>query len=108
MLGLRTGLAILTYVPKERRWGVGSRLPAALASLQHSGSDGPLFVVDDGSTDPAHLDYLSTLSDPFAWCGVRSMEGFRREKHVSPRLGGNCGGIGFIAEDDIAFFLRLA
>jgi hypothetical protein len=104
---LRTGLAILTYVPTEAPSDVRKRLPAALTSLHHSGYEGPLFVVDDGSTDPAHLGFLSTLSRSISVVRRPRNGGISRAKNTCLRVLMEIGvDVGFIAEDDIAFYPR--
>lgn len=104
IMTLRTALTILTYVPANSKPGLRRRLPAALASLQKSGYTGPIFVVDDGSTDAQHLAFLTNLDSRISVVLRKHNGGISRAKNTCLRLlsESDCE-IGFIAEDDAEF-----
>lgn len=100
-------LAILTYVPAGRSVNLRKRLPWALKSLEASGYPGPVFIVDDGSTDRRHLATLKRL-ETFGgrFRVVRRLQngGVSRAKNTCLRLLAETAcHIGFIAEDDVEF-----
>jgi glycosyltransferase involved in cell wall biosynthesis len=102
---MQTALAILTFVPAGASPGVRRRLPAALASLNESGYSGPVYVVDDGSTDDEHLVYLESLSPSITVVRRPENGGISRAKNTCLRVLADMGvDVGFLAEDDIAFF----
>ncbi len=98
------GLAILTYVPNSAPPGTRRRLPAALTSLQSSGYAGPLFIIDDHSTDREHVNYLATLSRSATVIRRPVHGGIARAKNTCLRVLASAGiTLGFLAEDDIRF-----
>jgi glycosyltransferase involved in cell wall biosynthesis len=102
---MQTALALLTFVPASAPPGVRRRLPAAISSLEKSDYCGPAYVVDDGSTDSDHLDYLASLSPSITVVRRQENGGISRAKNTCLRILADIGiDIGFIAEDDIAFF----
>lgn len=101
-----TALAILTYVDASRPADVRRRLPTAIASLEETGYDGPVSVVDDGSTCRHHHAYLDALELSGRYRVIRrqSNGGVSRAKNTCLRAIGETGAeIGFLAEDDIIF-----
>lgn len=97
-------LAILTYVPDEASQRLRERLPEAICSLESSGYTGPVLIVDDGSNDKAHLEYLSELSKRYRIIQRNNNGGISRAKNTCIRALMEHGvDVGFIAEDDIRF-----
>jgi glycosyltransferase involved in cell wall biosynthesis len=102
---MKTGLAIITYVPSEEPEGIRRRLPAALESLSSSGYAGRVSIIDDGSTDPAHLEFLASLPPAISVVRRQSRGGIARAKNTALRVLREAEvDLGFLAEDDIAFF----
>ncbi len=101
---MRTGLAIVTCVPTGCPDEVRKRLPAALDSLRHTGFPGPVSIIDDGSTDPAHLAFLEFTASKANVIRRPRRGGIARAKNTALRvLQGSDVDIGFLAEDDIEF-----
>jgi GT2 family glycosyltransferase len=101
---MQTGLVIVTCMPAGAPPGVRQRLPAALASLASSGYAGPVTIVDDGSSDEAHLAFLSSLSHAMVVVRRPIRGGIARAKNTALRvLRENAADVGFLAEDDIEF-----
>lgn len=95
-------LTILTHVAADSSPGVRQRLPAAIESLRRSQYAGPVYIVDDGSTDPEHLAYLDSL--PVAMHRSQECRGIARAKNTCLKILKESGcDVGFIAEDDIEF-----
>jgi glycosyltransferase involved in cell wall biosynthesis len=101
---MKTGLAIVTCVPSDRAKRVRQRLPAALASLAISGYPGPTWIIDDGSTDPQHLEFLDSLAPELSVIRRPARGGIARAKNTALRVLQDAQAeLGFLAEDDIAF-----
>lgn len=101
-----TALAILTYVDARRPHQVGRRLPEALASLKQTSYDGPVIIVDDGSSCENHQSYLRDLEREGRYSVIRrpTNGGISRAKNTCLRAISETGAeIGFLAEDDILF-----
>jgi glycosyltransferase involved in cell wall biosynthesis len=101
---MRHALAILTFASPDCPAGQRLRLPHALQSLADSTYDGQVIIVDDGSSDPAHLDYLDSLHEQYRVVRRTSNGGISRAKNTCIRLLMESGAqVAFIAEDDIEF-----
>ena len=101
---MRYALAILTFVPANSPQQLRMRLPAAMMTLNHSGYDGPVYIVDDGSRDQEHLMYLDELSMEHHVIRRLSNGGIARAKNTCLRVLSDAKiDLGFIAEDDISF-----
>lgn len=97
-------LAILTHVPADSPVELRDRLPAAVESLKTTDYPGPVIVVDDGSTDGAHLRRLETLPPQYRLIRRPRAGGICRAKNTCLRALREAGAeIGFLAEDDILF-----
>lgn len=105
MIGaIRHAVAILTFVPAKAPPSTRLRLRSALSSLERSGYDGSVFVVDDGSNDAAHLASLDRISTDVRVIKRPGNGGISRAKNTCLRVLSEAQvDIGFIAEDDIAF-----
>lgn len=102
---MRCGLALLTCVPADAVPGVRQRLPTAITTLLDSGYPGPVFVVDDGSTDVAHQAYLNSLPAHIHVIRRPNRGGIARAKNTCLRVLSEANvELGFLAEDDVAFF----
>lgn len=101
---MKTGLVIVTCMPEGAPPGTRQRLPAALASLSASGYAGPVSIVDDGSTDAAHVAFLESLPSGIAVIRRPVRGGISRAKNTALRVLRDGGvEVGFLAEDDIDF-----
>jgi glycosyltransferase involved in cell wall biosynthesis len=99
-----SALAILTYVPFAAHADTRCRLPAALHSLEVTGYEGQVFVVDDGSDDPEHLAFLDSIAAQYTVVRRATNGGVSLAKNTCIRLLMEHGvDVGFIAEDDIQF-----
>jgi glycosyltransferase involved in cell wall biosynthesis len=106
-MSVRTALAILTYVDRNRPPQVRHRLKSALRSLDRSSFRGRVIVVDDGSTCERHLNYLDRLARSGRYEVIKrpANGGISRAKNTCLRaLSERNIEIGFLAEDDILFY----
>jgi glycosyltransferase involved in cell wall biosynthesis len=100
-------LAILTYVPTGCDPAVRGRLPLCLDSLKLSGYDGPVYIVDDGSTDADHASFLAALhrdTQRYKVLVRPERGGCSKAKNTCLRaLYEHDVDVGFVAEDDTEF-----
>lgn len=101
---LRTALAILTYVADGQEPLVRRRLPECLRTLDRSGYEYPVFIVDDGSGDAAHRKLLSGLSSRYKVIQRPINGGISCAKNTCLKVIAEQGfDLGFLAEDDTEF-----
>lgn len=100
---MTTGLGIITYVPHDRPH-CRKRLPNLMRSLEFSCYPGPIVIVDDGSTDEMHRDYLDTIAPRHTVIHKPENSGICRAKNTALRVIRDWNvDVGFVVEDDVEF-----
>ena len=102
---VRHALAILTCVPQGAIESLRRRLPEALRTLETSGYDGSVAIVDDASSDAEHLRELDRLERRYHVIRRESNGGISRAKNTCLRVLLEAGiNVAFLAEDDVEFY----
>lgn len=102
--GGRHAIFITTYLPSTSGLHLTRRLPETLRTLKATAYPGDIWIIDDGSTHPVHIDYLRSLPPHIKLVKHKIRGGISKAKNTCINLfTENKYDFGFLSDDDNKF-----